>query len=143
MTKIKHYLSIILALILLICSILMFTVGAAGMTETEDIVVHQQENLWSDDELQPMMATSCGDYDDDEYYIQGEPEIPVGAMLIGEPTVGSYVSESFLIFIVGQGYSSDGWYYYMENYRMPNGQIIKYHIWSNDDESYPTYYHKR
>ena len=135
MKTIKRYLSILLVLSMMLCSTSMFTVKAAQVTETEKIVVVADVNLGGEDELQPMVAGSC-----DNYYLQGEPTIPTGAVLIGEPTIGNYVSNSFLDHVSGLGYSTDGWYYYMENYRMPNGQIVKYHIWANDYHDV-TFYH--
>ncbi len=80
-------------------------------------------------ELMPMMANECA-YND--YYIEGEPDLPVGAMPEGAPVIRGYVSASFLNFVVGLGYSDTNWYYYMQNYRLPNGQLVKYHIWAND-----------
>ena len=85
--------------------------------------------------------TETTDYDDD-YYIEGEPDLPTGAMPIGEPTIGGYVSNSFLSFVSTLGYSINGWYYYMEDYMLPNGQIVKYHIWANYEHDV-TFYHKR
>ena len=75
------------------------------------------------------------------YYIMGEPEIPTGAIL-EEETIGDYVSDSFLNYVDSLGYSTDGWYYYMQNYRLPNGQLFKYHIWANDSYDV-TFYHRR
>ena len=95
---------------------------------TEDNTVSTEETT---QELMPTMARGC-EYNDD-YYIEGEPELPVGAMPVGDPTIGSHVSASFLNFVVGLGYPNTKWYYYMQDYRLPNGQLVKYHIWANDD----------
>ena len=60
MKKLKCYLSILLILSMMLCSTSMFTVNAAQVTETEDVVVDTDANLGGEDELQPMMATGCG-----------------------------------------------------------------------------------
>ena len=103
---------------------------------TEENIVVTEENT---QELMPMMANQC---EDDDYYIKGEPDIPVGAMPIGLPTIGGYVSNSFLNHVVSLGYPDTNWYYYMQDYRLPNGQLVKYHIWANDYLDI-VFYHKR
>ena len=77
-------------------------------------------------ELVPVMASGC---ENDDYYIEGEPDIPTGAMPEGDSVIGNYVSLSFLSFVVGLGYPDTGWYYFMQDYRLPNGQLVKYHIY--------------
>lgn len=59
MKTIKHYLSIILAICLLLCSTSMFTLSAAGMTDIEDIVVDSDVKLGDDNEPRPIMANMC------------------------------------------------------------------------------------
>jgi hypothetical protein len=59
MKKIKRYLSILLVLSMMLCCTSMFTVNAAQVTETEDVVVDTEANLGGEDELRPMMARSC------------------------------------------------------------------------------------
>ena len=103
---------------------------------TEETIVVTEETT---PELIPTMARGCG-YDD--YYIEGEPDIPMGAMPVGDSVIGNYVSLSFLSFVVGLGYPDTGWYYYMQDYRLPNGQLVKYHIWANDYLDI-VFYHRR
>lgn len=59
MKKLKIYLSIFLALSMMLCGTSMFTVNAAQMTETEDVLIDTEANLGGEDELQPMMARAC------------------------------------------------------------------------------------
>ena len=65
MKKLKCYLSILLVLSMMLCSTSMFTVNAAQVTETEDVVIDTEANLGGEDELQPMMAQRCAS----TYYI--------------------------------------------------------------------------
>ena len=44
----------------MLCSTSMFTVNAAQVTETEDVVIDTEANLGGEDELQPVMANGCG-----------------------------------------------------------------------------------
>ena len=60
MKRIKCYLSILLVISMMLCSTSMFTVNAAQVTETDEIIVDTEVNLDSEDELQPMMANGCG-----------------------------------------------------------------------------------
>ena len=60
MKKIKRYLSILLVLSIMLCSTSMFTVNAAQVTETDDVVIDTEANLGGEDELQPMVANGCG-----------------------------------------------------------------------------------
>ena len=62
MKKLKCYLSILLILSMMLSSTSMFTVNAAQVTETEDVVVDTEANLGGEDELQPMMANGCNQY---------------------------------------------------------------------------------
>ena len=96
-------------------------------TETEENTIVTEK---TSQELMPTMARACW-YDD--YYIEGEPDLPVGAMPEGSPTIGGYVSASFLDFVLSIGYPDTDWYYYMQDYRLPNGKLVKYHIWANDE----------
>ena len=56
---------------------------------TEETIVVTEETT---PELMPTMARGCG-YDD--YYIEGEPDIHMGAMPVGDSVIGSYVSGVF------------------------------------------------
>ena len=57
MKKLKCYLSILLVLSMMLCSTSMFTVNAAQVTETEDVVIDTEANLGGEDELQPSVAS--------------------------------------------------------------------------------------
>ena len=124
-----------IAAILTLCILLGIAgtcVYAASVMPEENTVVTEKTTVSAEEttqELVPVMANQCGDND---YYIEGEPYLPVGAMPIGDPVIGGYVSASFLSFVVGLGYPDTNWYYYMQDYRLPNGQLVKYHIWAND-----------
>ena len=128
----------IISFLLVIQLILMCTfIPSVMATDTlEESLIVSEKN----DELMPMAANNCEN--EDGYYIEGEPEIPVGAMPVGDSVIGSYVSSSFLNYVVARNYPADGWYYYMQDYRLPNGQLIKYHIWANDSCD-ATFYHVR
>ena len=70
MKNFKCYLSLLLVLSMMLCSTSMFTVNAAQMTETDEIIVDTEVTINSEDELQPMAATSCtGTYIPDSWTI--------------------------------------------------------------------------
>ena len=140
----KRSIILILTLCILLCTsgigVQAISMPEENIAVTEEITVVVEETTVATEktivvteettpELIPTMARGCG-YDN--YYIEGEPDIPMGAMPVGDSVIGNYVSQSFLSFVVGLGYPDTGWYYYMQDYRLPNGQLVKYHIWAND-----------
>ena len=60
MKTIKRYLSILLTLSMIMCCTSVFTVNAVPSAEDNKIAIEVAENLISENELQPMMASRCG-----------------------------------------------------------------------------------
>ena len=61
MKTIKRYLVILLALSTIFCVFSMFTINATQTIEREDVVSEGKSSPFVDDELQPMVASNCGD----------------------------------------------------------------------------------
>lgn len=59
MKRIKCYLSIVLVLSMILCCASVFTVSAVPSAEDNKIAIEVEENLISENELQPMMANGC------------------------------------------------------------------------------------